>query len=194
MVIVKCQAIWSGFQGAPGYTNMYAISDGDAPAAANALGTRMRAFFSACAVMIPTRAHVKVQRAYQVLEATNGHITSEGNLTTDPADVVGGSGLAYSGASGAAINWETGLYNALGHRVRGRTYLVPLSNVYEDNGTLASVSIAAIEAAAANLLGGLGGIGVFTRPTTPGGSDGNFRLAVSARVSDKAAILRSRRD
>ena len=194
MVIVKCQAIWSGFQGAPGYTNMYAISDGDAPAAANALGTRMRTFFQACAVMLPAVATVKVQRAYQVLEATTGNITSEGNLTADPAVVTGSSSVAYSGASGAAINWETGLYNAAGHRVRGRTYLVPLSNVYEPNGTLATVSSAAIEAAAANLLGGLGGIGVFTRPSTPTGSDGNFRLAVSARVSDKAAVLRSRRD
>lgn len=193
-VIVKLQGRWEGFQGAPGYTNWYGLSDGDAAAAANALGPRMRTFFDAIKAYIPSDASVKVQRTYQVLNSITGVLTSESNLTLDPAIVQGTTAVAYSAASGAVVNWETGLFNDAGHRVRGRSYLVPLSNCYDTEGSLSPAAVTALTTAATAALGGTGSLGVFSRPTAPGASDGVFRTASAAIVHDKACILRSRRD
>lgn len=193
-VIVKVQAQWTGFQGAPGYTNWYGLSDGDAAAAANALGPRMRTLFDAIKAYIPSGTAVKVQRTYQVLDSITGRLTSEANLTADPAVVTGTSITAYNGAGGAVINWETGLFNDEGHRVRGRTYLVPLSNCYDADGSLSSAFITAVGGAANAALGGTGSLGVFSRPHPKGASNGVFRTASAANVHDKAAVLRSRRD
>lgn len=193
--IVRVTAVWSGFQGAPGYTNWYGISDGDAAAAANALGGRMRAFFDAIKAYIPSGADVKVQRTYQVLNDQNGHLTNEAQMSSDPAVVNGGLGAASQWAApvGACVNWETGFFNANGRRVRGRTYLVPLGGCFEADGSIGSVALGVIQAAATAALGGTGSLGAWTRPS-PGGSDGDFNIAISALVKDKAAVLTSRRD
>ena len=191
--IVRLQAVWTGFSGAPGYTHWYGISDGDAAAAANALGTRMRTFFDSIKAYIPSGADVKVQRLYQVLNDVNGNLTSEGNLSADPTVVVGTGSGAYAGPAGVCVNWETGTFNANGRRIRGRTYLVPLAAFTETDGTVAATPLGAITAAATAALGGTGSLGVWTRPS-PGGSDGTFNIAISALVRDKVAVLTSRRD
>lgn len=202
-VIVKVQALWSGFQGAPGYTNWFGLSDGDSAAAAQALANRMRTFLNVFAAFIPTGATVKVQRTYQVLESVSGHVTAEASLGTDPAVVTGGSAVAYNGAGGAVVSWNTGAYNAAGHKVRGRTYLVPLSNCYDAQGTLAQTFQDATQAAATAAVGGLGNLIVYSRPrdthdkvtgAVTGHLDGQVNTVISALVKDKAAILRSRRD
>jgi hypothetical protein len=193
-VIVKVQTQWNGFQGAPGYTNWYGLSDGDAAAAANALGPRMRTFFEAVKTYVPTGVTLKVQRTYQVLDSITGRLTAETNLTLDPAVTTGTAATTYNGAGGAVVNWETGLFNNAGHRVRGRTYLVPLAGCYDTDGSLSSAFITAVVAAANASLGGTGSLGVYSRPTTKGGTDGVFRTAQASSVHDKGAVLRSRRD
>lgn len=192
--LVRVQAQWGGFVGAPGYTNWYGISDGDSAAAANALGTRMRAFFLAIQAHLPTGVDVKVQRLYQVINDVNGNITGEANMASDPA-VVNGSGgsAAYAAPAGACVNWETGHFNDNGRRVRGRTYLVPLIAFTENDGSISSAALSTIQTAGTAALGGTGSLGVWTRPS-PGGSDGTFNIAIAALVKDKVAVLTSRRD
>jgi len=193
-VIVKVQGQWQGFQGAPGYTNWYGLSDGDSAAAANALGGRMKVFFDAIKAYIPTGATVKVQRTYQVLNSINGLITAEANLSTDPASSAGTSSTPYAGPSGVVVNWETGLFNDKGHRVRGRSYLVPLAGCFDTEGSVSSAALTILQNAASAALGGTGSLGVFSKPTTKGGSDGVFRTAQASIVHDRACVLRSRRD
>ena len=194
-VIVKVRGIWSGMMGAPGYTNWYGLSDGDAAAAANGLGPRMRAFFDAVKAYIPDDASIKVERTYQVINGLNGNITAEGSLTADPAVVAGTATQAYAAPVGACVNWLTGLFNSKGHRIVGRTYLVPLASpAFETNGTLLDTALTAIGAAATAALGGVGGLGVWSRPSAPGANDGVFSSASAAVVHDKACVLRSRRD
>lgn len=191
--LVRLTAIWTGFAGAPGYTNWYGISDGDAAAAANALGGRMRTFFDAVKAYIPNTANIKVQRLYQVINDVNGNIISEGNLTTDPLTVAGTAAGTYAAPAGMCINWETGAFNANGRRIRGRTYLVPMGAFMEGDGTVSSTALSTITTAATAALGGTGGLGVFTRPPAGGGS-GTFNLAIAANVKDKVAVMTSRRD
>lgn len=194
-VIVKVQARWEGFQGAPGYTNWYGLSDGDAAAAANALAPRMRTFFNAIVAGIPQDANVKVQRLYQVIDGLTGRIQQEASLTADPAVVTGGGTGVYAGPAGAVVNWETGLFNSAGHRIRGRSYIVPLNGTaYENDGSISPTFLTSLQAAATAAVGGLGGLVVWSRPTTKGGSDGVARTVSAAVVHDRVCILRSRRD
>lgn len=200
-VIVKVQAVWQGFQGAPGYSNWYGLSDGDAAAAANALGPRMRTFFNALVAQIPLGATVKVQRLYQVIDGLTGRITSEAPLTADPAVVTGTGNVSYSAATGAVINWETGQFNDKGHRIRGRTYLVPLVAIFDPQGSISPGGQTLLGNAATAALGGTGSLGVWSRPIIPKDSPdgvptvpGTFRVATVAVVHDKAAVLKSRRD
>lgn len=199
-VIVKVQALWEGFQGAPGYSNWYGLSDGDAAAAANALAPRMRTFFEAIKVNIPSNTTVKVQRIYQVLDSLTGHLTSEANLTADPVVTVGTGGGSYAAPTGAVVNWETGAFNDLGHRVRGRTYLVPLCGCFQSNGSIADANLATMQAAATAAIGGAGNLVVFSRPRladpdkgTPAHA-GVVNTVTAAIIKDKACVLRSRRD
>lgn len=193
-VIVKVQAQWQGFQGAPGYTNWYGLSDGDAAAAAQGLGNRMRAFFEAIKAYLVTGSTVKVQRLYQVLESTTGRITAEASLGTDPAANGGTGSGAYSGASGAVVNWETGAFNAKGHRLRSRTYLVPLAAAYDANGGIAATPLGIIQTAAGVVLGGPGALICYSKPSVKGATDGQVNIVSAAIVHNKAAVLRSRRD
>ena len=43
----------------------------------------MRSFFDALKAFIPTGVDIKVQRTYQVIEASNGVLQSEGQLASD---------------------------------------------------------------------------------------------------------------
>lgn len=94
---------------------------------------------------------------------------------------------------GACVTWNTGLI-VNGRRLRGRTFLVPLAtSAYDADGTLTASALTALQSFATALLM-TGPMGVWHRPTTPGGSDGAASGVVSYRLRDKVAILTSRRD
>lgn len=195
-VIVRVQAVWSGFQGAPGWTTWYGLSDGDAGAAANALAGRMHGLFDVCRGLLPNNTMVKVSRTYQVIDSVTGHIQAEANTATDRPVVDATGPAGYAAPSGAVINWETGAFNDAGHRLRGRTYLVPMAGAFDVDGTLTDAAFSGLVSAATACVGGLGNLVVYSRPRTYGGSDhpGEVNTVTSASVKDKACILRSRRD
>ena len=194
-VMVRIQSIWSGFQGAPGYTNLYFLSDGDATAAANAAAPRVRTFWDTIKPHINVDCSVDVNRTYQVLDSVTGNISAEALLSSAPATVVGTGVGTYAAPVGACITWETGLFNSRGHRVRGRSYIVPMNGAsMQNDGTLADATVTSLESAGGALIAASPLMLVWTRPSTPTSSDGTARTITSARVADRAAVLRSRRD
>ena len=116
-------------------------------------------------------------------------------LQVTPAAVVPGALTGgFASSTGACIIWETGEVKN-GRRVRGRSFIVPMSGAHYDNdGTLKSTAITDITEAANTLCAGGFDFGVLSRPSAVGANDGSFHTASSGRVSDKAAVLRSRRD
>jgi hypothetical protein len=64
------------------------------------------------------------------------------------------------------------------------------------NGTLDDTKLALLRTASNTLAGDTGAakLGVWSRPTTSGGSDGAWNSASAVTVNDKVAILSSRRD
>ena len=200
---------WTGFLGAPGYTNFYfrdfqgageidqAIADGAV--------AKVHTWIQAWDDGLPNTVTLTIDPSVEVIEETTGELI--GFFTTVPGSPnVGGSTAPYSAASGACVNWYTdGVRN--GRRVRGRTFMVPIgSNGMENNGTLNGTALNGWRTASATLIAGagVGDLGVWARPTpildvdgNPTGEhnpDGIWYAVTSYTIPDKAAVLRSRRD
>lgn len=201
--ILRVKALWSGFNGAPGYSVFhfrdFTTGEDGFPVEADALSAaqRVTTFFDTFKGYLPRVVTVRVEPELELIEESNGQMIDIVSITS-PAAVTGGALAAttYSAASGAVVNWRTqGVRN--GRRVRGRTFVVPLaSDAYESNGTLGTNALTQLRTAADALVNGAGSpdLGVWARPTAPGASDGNWFVANSAFVPDMAAVLRSRRD
>jgi len=140
-----------------------------------------------------------------VIEETTGEMVNILNATGGGSYLSNASaGQVMAGASGAVVNWRTGVVRK-GRRIKGRTFLVPLkTTVYDEDGTLTSAAIGTINSAAAALINTTGeaDLGVYGRPTRQRGDDGAMEtipdglwaVATSFNVPDMAAVLRSRRD
>lgn len=193
MAIHRVTTVWSGFPGAPGYSNFFFTGDGSGGAAAESR-SRVVGFFSEINDLLPSDVQFLVEGEVAVLDELTGSIT--GYIMAEPGAVPGSGGLAggYSAASGAVVTWNTaGVVN--GRRVRGRTFVVPLGGAaYQSDGSLSASAIGTLQAGAEELVGtGFdSGFGVWSRPGTSGG--GSFWEVNGYRVPDMAAVLRSRRD
>jgi len=194
MAMIKITARWSGFTGAPGYTNFFFNSDGTTSADATAAADGVRKFFADISLDLPSTTKIDVIGEAAVIDIPTGKMLDVIPFTP-PTQASGGATGGVSAASGALIHWSTPNVRN-GRRLRGRTFLVPLATgSFENNGTIIGASLTRIENAA-NGLRSVPGVtlGVYGRPTFKGASDGVWAIAASARVPDKQVVLRSRRD
>lgn len=193
MAIYRITVRWSGFTGAPGYTNLHFgdLASGDG---ARDGWERSVAFFNEFNDLLPNDVSWLVEGEAAVLDEQTGQIVDYQTVSERPTPGSGGSPGGYSAASGAVITWNTaGVRN--GRRVRGRTFLVPLGGgAYENDGTLSPSTISTLNSAAQELTGENfdSSFGVFSRPSN--GGDGGFYEVTGFRVPDMSAVLRSRRD
>ncbi len=200
--LMRVKLLWTGFSGGPGVTNLFFGTQGSSdgawitPEQMTQVTTQVDAFCNAVNSRLPASVSLQVDKTTEVIQTATGQIFDYKTLT--PFARANGSGTgAYSAASGAVVNWYTsGVRN--GRRVRGRTFLVPLAgSALDTNGTLADAASGGLQTAATALLAPTAAgavLHVWSRPTTPGGSDGIAYPVISARVPDKVAILTSRRD
>lgn len=193
MAITRYTALWSGFRGAPGYSNFYfsgpVFSDEEAAVVAG----NIRRFFSGITAFLPSSVRIQVQSPADVLDEATGQITEQVDFEA-PTAVEGTGGGDYSAASGAVVNWNTTGYRN-GRRIRGRTFLVPLGSIaYDTQGDLGTNVVNGIRTAANELVSAETGqvMVVWSRPVN--GSGGIAQAVTSATVPDLGAILRSRRD
>jgi hypothetical protein len=184
----RVTAVWTGAPGLPGYSRFHFNGDlnsGDAFSATNTL----KSAFAFITAYLPTDVTIQVQPTVE-------HFNTLGELigvvtTTTPDPVTGGSSAVYAAASGACLTWRTSSFLA-GRSVRGRTFLVPLSSeAFQTDGTIASSALATMRGGFLPLLsldfammvvsGSPGGVHVLSEVT-------------DVTITDKAAVLRSRRD
>lgn len=197
--VLRVKARWGGFTGAPGFSVFHfrdfsqeSFTNADATNAAS----RVRTFFEAVAPWMPTGVTVQVEQDTEVIGIDSGQM--EGIMTAGPQQLVSGTANAaagYAAAAGAVVTWRTSTVKN-GRRMRGRTFLVPLSSsAFESNGTLQQGTINSILGAAPQLRESATGpeLGVYARPPQGGGT-GLFAPVSSYSVPDMGAILRSRRD
>ena len=197
--ILKVTCQWSGFVGAPGYSNFYwkeddptASFDSGAIAAATAVNT----FFGAIKAYFPNQVNWRVLSDVPVIDENTGTLTDIASAGTFTPIVATGGTASYSAATGAVITWRTGGVRN-GRRVRGRTFLVPTSTaLYDVDGSLHPTGTGILQAAATALINTAGprNIGVWARPSSTGASDGAWHPMLTASIPDKVAVLKSRRD
>lgn len=169
----------------------YSASDNAAPPVA-----AIRSAFNTLAPDIAAGCTVTVPSSGDVINDVDG--TLVGSWTAGAQSVVTGSGTFSPAAGvGACVGWETGgiVVGKKGpRRLRGRTFLVPLSSgVYESNGTLRDSGLADINAWATAMMAS-GPLAIWHRPNAALSQPGNSYGVQSFKVRDKVAFLSSRRD
>lgn len=203
MDILRITALWSGFTGAPGYSNFYFTTDGgfwdggllgdEAQLAAEGAADRVSAAFAMIDQNLPEGVTISIQDEAEILNSDTGEAIGFAEVSAASVNGAGPVG-GYSAASGAVVNWRTNDYRG-GRRIRGRTFIVPLSgDSYEDDGTLSTQARGFLQAFGNTMISGTGSadLGVWSRPI--GGSGGVFATVTASNVPDMAAVLRSRRD
>lgn len=193
----RVTARWDGWSGAPGYSNFYFgsgfLDGGLIGDEAQMLASRVRSAFDELSTLLPEPVRISIESEVPVIDSDSGMIQSF-NTIDPPSPVTGRPDSTFAGPAGAVVTWRTGdLRN--GRRIRGRTFLVPLSTgVYQDDGTIKESQFPFLRDFADILVGGglEGDLGVWSRPS--GGSGGVFATVTGYTIPDMAAVLRSRRD
>lgn len=150
------------------------------------------AAYGALATVLTLNTGITVPSSGDTIEDTTGDLVDVW-VGAGGGALVGTAGQNAAAGVGACVTWTTGaIVDA--RRLRGRTFLVPLSTAaYDSDGTLTGPGKIALENFTAALIGA-GGLGVWHRPTTVGGADGTSSSVLSGKVRDRVAYLSSRRD
>lgn len=194
MVMMKIVAVWSGWAGGPGYSSFYTGASGDGAQLTTA-ANKVKNFFAGITLAIPTGITISIQPTALSVNEGDGSINDEVPITTVPANVVGAGSANFSAPSGACVIWRTGGFVG-GRRLRGKTFLVPLSGgVYDTDGTIIANRLTELRSVATTFAtpGGAAATDfvVWHRPVA--GAGGSSSPIISASVADRAAILSSRR-
>jgi len=189
---------WTGFIGAPGYTNLYFRDfPGDTldQAMADGFTAKVDTWLDAWVSSLPSTVSILVDPTVDVVNEQSGEL--EGFLTVAPDTARVGSGAGtYAGPAGICVNWST---NGIRHgrRIRGRTFMVPITSAaMQSDGSVATASLTALRTATATFIGaaGTGDLGVWSRPTLAEPTGGQWSAVSAFTINDKIAVLRSRRD
>lgn len=188
MPMYRVRVSWTGFPGAPGVSTFYEQSTITLPA-------KLRTFFEAIKAYLPSNVTLSYQSAGDIIEEASGGLGGDWSVTPTPANTTGTLGQVYAAPVGVVVNWRTGgIVN--GHRVRGRTFLVPVQQDTATGGPNPT-AIAAIQAAAAALVVSAPNMCVWSRPVEaplPNPRAGSAHPVTAAQVPGKYVVLRSRRD
>lgn len=187
--IMKQTAVWTGFPGAPGYSNFYHLISGGEAAAAQAGTNDVTNLFNDLQGFLPGTSSVIVDPVVQILNDLNGDVIGEVTVATPGPSVAGTSAGGYASNSGCAVEWGTGVF-LNGKRLRGRTYLVPTAGTFDTDGTLTSGALGTLSSAASRIVNGTVQFVVWHRPVNNIG--GVSHVIQSALVRDHAYVLRSR--
>jgi hypothetical protein len=186
MTMSRVRAHWTGFPGGPGISTFYGASGPD-------LNNLVRTFFNDIKSLLPVDVTVTFDSSGDVLNEATGDITDTWSGAA-PAVVVGTGAVVYGAPVGMYVRWLTsGIVN--GHRVRGKTFIVPTVANYTSAGVANAAMVTTLQTAA----GAFANAGlpsaplVWSRPV-PGGRAGTIHPINGQTVVGKLAVLRSRRD
>jgi len=198
--VYSLRFISNGYLGAPGYST-HRFLNLNTPTRINAAAAAVHQFWNGIAGNWLTTWTGAVETNVLEHDLATGVLLGQHVVTTPPASITGiVTPTAYAGGSGASITWQTNVIFA-GHRVTGRTFVVPLVNVFDNDGTLTTASLNMLRASAAQLIGNVDcELAVWARqmskPTDgskPVQIGGALAEVTNYLVSDSASQLRSRR-
>jgi len=193
-IVSRVKVLWTGWSGAPGYSNL--VTAGVLLADLNAFAARLQSFLGAVAGQMPASVISTIQPTTEQFDANTGDLQGTMDITALPAQPGGALNNQFSSISGACVTWRTGA-TLDGKRVRGRTFLVPLStSAYQNDGTLLDASAVSLRTAATNLAapGALPlerQLHIWHRPTPL--HVGAAVPTTAATINDRVSYLKSRR-
>jgi hypothetical protein len=174
----------------------FEATDADAAAAV----TLVRQFFGTVAALLPNPVKVQVEGDVEQIDTPTGNLIA--GLNGGNPGVVDGqaaAGASWAAPAGACITWTTGQVRTVAskpRRVRGRTFIVPVSTAaYDANGNFTQQALDTLAAAAINLRNAPGGpeFVVYGRPGPNDLPAGMVAFVSGHKITDQVAILRSRR-
>lgn len=192
-VISKHTITWTGFLGAPGYSNFFTNASDDV-----AFHTALNTWKGTWAANLPDDVTLTLQAEVSQLDEATGVQTGAFSIGSDTVTQGANTG-GYSAASGVVVHWLTGGFVA-GRRVKGRTFMVPISGgAYQTNGTIDENALSFMRTSTNTFQNAVqGNMIVWARPFAgkPGkpARTGSSHDVTSWQIPDKVAILRSRRD
>ena len=196
MTIAKFTVRWDGWTGAPGYSNFYALGNLD-ETQTDAAAAAIKTFLEAIKSHIASVATLSFIPTVQIIAEGDGSLAEQRNIATVPANIIGAGSGVFAAPAGACITWRT--TTSTGRRLlQGRTFIVPVGNTtLQSDGTLGAAPITTIVNAgnayvARVSMGTPGRPVVWHRPKA--GSPGLSAQITNCTVTDKVAVLRSRRD
>lgn len=165
----------------------YSASEGGSPPVAALVSA-----FTAVKNYFPLGMSWTIPGSGDTIDDTTGELTAVWTATGGATVAAAGSGNCAAGV-GACIGWSTGgIVN--GRKLRGRTFLVPLTyGAYDGDGTIEATTLGNLRTFA-NAVQASGPLAVWHRPTSATATDGNSYGVIANKVNDKVAILTSRRD
>ena len=190
--IDRVRVSWTGFLGGPGVSTFYTID-------AESFLAPLHDWLSSMANNIPTDVTLQIEPTGDVIDPADGHLVD--SWTTDVSTAITGAGAGkYAAPVGLCVNWLTGEV-ADGHRVRGKTFMVPCNEDTFDaagqvdgsvHGSLQTICDTLVSVASPEFV-------VWHRPRAasvkhPVATAGSEWPVTNAVLSTKAAILTSRRD
>ena len=199
MAIMRSKIRWT----IPGAGTAFSVlhfgtDDGFNPeqADADAVVTKVNQFVTTIKANLPNVVQLQVQNEVEEIDSNNGELIQIWTTPTEAAQSGTASAAAgWAAAAGGVISWSTGIVHRT-RRIRGRTFVVPMSNeVWDVDGTIKAVPLGVLNTAATDLRTptALIELGVWARPSAPGATDGRFAPVSGHRVPDMSAILTSRR-
>lgn len=183
---------WSGGKIGTGFTNLFFTAGVSTPQLCADAARKFFADALSLGAYLPTGVNINFRSSVDVLEASNGELTQPVAVTA-PLPIAGADPGRYAAIAGACVTWRTGDW-VNGHRVRGRTFLVPLGQTgLQTDGTLDTTLLSITNAAAATLIAAAPEFVVWRRPTSHEAADGSAHIVGTGVCSDKTAYLSSRR-
>lgn len=200
--LYRSRTTFSGLSGGPGVATMYFLDTDNMTENLQALWTGLKG-------VLPIGVTIQVENVGDIIESTTGALTGAWGGTVQSA-LTGASNQPYPAPAGYCINWLTGTILD-GHRLRGRTFVVPVTSAfYQDNGTILDSAVADGNAAVTTfIIAESSSLVIWHRPFdgTPAVPASGTKAAKPARpahlgghglvtggfIRDKVAILRSRR-
>lgn len=195
--LYRIRTALTGFAGGPGVSTMYFL---DVETAVASIAT----FWEAISDAMPTVVTIQPPAAGDIIDDTTGTIT--GAWTSEGATPITGNGAGlYAAPSGCVVGWETATILD-GRRVRGRTFVVPLTPAaYATDGSMNDTTLASFNAAGTSLIVDqaesfvvwhrpfAGRAATDDRPAKAAHAGGHA-LVTNCVTPDRVAVLRSRRD
>lgn len=200
--IDRIRVPWVGGRGGDGVSTFYAL---DASLALDPIHD----FFDSQKALIPTPIVWSFAGSGDQVNAETGVLVGSWTATSQANVAATGSNTNVADPVGACVKWLTADIH-FGHRVTGRTFMVPgIKDLFADGTINDSVVTSMRTAALAMVTAASGNLIVWTRPfagtpewtdvhgvTHPARAahDGAIAQVTDAAVPDKAVVLRSRRD